>query len=414
MTGATGPTGPINLIGVAGSSQTVRARLNFIATSPIIITPADNPGTSSTDVTVALSTPLAGVNGGTGVANTGFTITLGGNLVTSGAFATTLTSTAATNSTLPAGTHTLLPSDSPVITGTASIGTTVIDSVNGLSGSKVASAMTIAGFSGTCNSGSVLVGDGTCGVVSSAFSGISSGANTAAAMIVGAGATLNPTSATVGVVNANQLNTVSLAGLATGLLLNTTTTGQPSIGLPGTHFVGGQLNLTTSGCVAIQSSNGILTCIAGITGTSANGGTLFAGQLSSGGSLISSGGTFAWSNNSKFYSDTAGLIMALNGSAKSDLLSKFDVTTVGSNISSADTIAPLARITHITGTTTVNTITAPTNFAVSGQGGCLTLVPDGVFTTGLTGNIAIISTTVVGKQLTMCYDNGTTKWYPSY
>lgn len=50
---------------------------------------------------------IAGQYGGTGVANTGLTITLGGNLVTSGAFGTTLTVTAATNSTLPAGTHTL-------------------------------------------------------------------------------------------------------------------------------------------------------------------------------------------------------------------------------------------------------------------------------------------------------------------
>lgn len=48
--------------------------------------------------------------GGTGVANTG-TITLGGNLVTSGAFNTTITSTATTNSTLPAGTKTLLATD---------------------------------------------------------------------------------------------------------------------------------------------------------------------------------------------------------------------------------------------------------------------------------------------------------------
>jgi hypothetical protein len=42
-----------------------------------------------------------GVNGGTGVANAGKTITLGGNLATAGAFATTLTSIAPTNVTLP-------------------------------------------------------------------------------------------------------------------------------------------------------------------------------------------------------------------------------------------------------------------------------------------------------------------------
>lgn len=44
---------------------------------------------------------VAGANGGTGVANTGKTITLGGNLTTSGAYATTLTATNTTNVTLP-------------------------------------------------------------------------------------------------------------------------------------------------------------------------------------------------------------------------------------------------------------------------------------------------------------------------
>jgi hypothetical protein len=47
------------------------------------------------------STVISGQYGGTGIANTGKTLTLGGNFVTSGAFATTLTSTAATNVTLP-------------------------------------------------------------------------------------------------------------------------------------------------------------------------------------------------------------------------------------------------------------------------------------------------------------------------
>ena len=46
-------------------------------------------------------TVIAGQYGGTGVANTGKTITLGGNLTTSGAFATTLTATATTSVTLP-------------------------------------------------------------------------------------------------------------------------------------------------------------------------------------------------------------------------------------------------------------------------------------------------------------------------
>ena len=56
--------------------------------------------TPSTTAT-AYSGILPGANGGTGVDNTGKTITLGGNLTTSGAFATTLTSTATTSVTLP-------------------------------------------------------------------------------------------------------------------------------------------------------------------------------------------------------------------------------------------------------------------------------------------------------------------------
>lgn len=45
-------------------------------------------------------------------------VVLGGAFTTSGAFATTLTVSAATNSTLPAGTHSLAPLDSPTFTGT--------------------------------------------------------------------------------------------------------------------------------------------------------------------------------------------------------------------------------------------------------------------------------------------------------
>lgn len=66
--------------------------------------------------------PLSPALGGTGVNNGTFTITLGGNQTTggaftqSGAFATTLTSTATSNSTLPAGTHNLAPLDNPSFT----------------------------------------------------------------------------------------------------------------------------------------------------------------------------------------------------------------------------------------------------------------------------------------------------------
>lgn len=59
-------------------------------------------------LTTGITGVLLGANGGTGIANTSKTITLGGNLVTSGAFNTTITVTADSNATLPAGTKTLL------------------------------------------------------------------------------------------------------------------------------------------------------------------------------------------------------------------------------------------------------------------------------------------------------------------
>ena len=62
---------------------------------------ADLTGATGLPLTTGVTGILAGANGGTGVANTGKTITLGGNLTTAGAFPTTLTSTATTSVTLP-------------------------------------------------------------------------------------------------------------------------------------------------------------------------------------------------------------------------------------------------------------------------------------------------------------------------
>ncbi len=72
---------------------------------------------------------ILGANGGTGVANTDKTITLGGNLTTSGAFATTLNTTGATNITLPTtGTIATIAANVNAQTGTSY---TLQDSDNG-------------------------------------------------------------------------------------------------------------------------------------------------------------------------------------------------------------------------------------------------------------------------------------------
>jgi len=91
-------------------------------------------GTGNTLGTITSGTWNAGVisgqYGGTGVANTGKTITLGGNLTTSGAYTTTLTMTGATSLTLPtSGTVTALGN---ATTGSGSIVLATNPSTSGL------------------------------------------------------------------------------------------------------------------------------------------------------------------------------------------------------------------------------------------------------------------------------------------
>ena len=85
---------------------------------------------------------------------------------------------------------------------------------------------------------------------------------------------------------------------------------------------------------------------------------------------------------------------------------------VAPTIASATTIAPTAYITFISGTTSIATITVPQ--ALLATGGQLTLIPTGIFATTTAGNIALITTAVVGKALIMTYDAASLKWYPSY
>ena len=81
-------------------------------------------------------------------------------------------------------------------------------------------------------------------------------------------------------------------------------------------------------------------------------------------------------------------------------------------VASSATIAPTTRIVFVSGTTAINTITAPAG--ISTTGGQITLIPTGLWSTTTSGNIALVTTAVVNKALIMTYDSGTSKWYPSY
>lgn len=110
---------------------------------------------SATSGDVTLAGTLLGANGGTGVANTGKTITLGGNLTTSGAFASTFTMTNTTAVTFPTS-GTLATLDAPVFT--TSVG---IPSVAWASIPAPGTAGKIVRVSNFGTKGALLMDDGT-------------------------------------------------------------------------------------------------------------------------------------------------------------------------------------------------------------------------------------------------------------
>lgn len=94
-------------------------------------------------------------------------------------------------------------------------------------------------------------------------------------------------------------------------------------------------------------------------------------------------------------------------------LSGFNATNAAApTIASASTIAPTKQITFISGTASVATITAPS--PISAGGGVIRLIPTGLFTWTTGGNIAVAGAAVLYRMITMVYDSGTSKWYPSY
>jgi hypothetical protein len=109
--------------------------------------------------TVNLTTDVTGVlpaaNGGTGVNNSTRTITLGGNLVTSGAFSTTLTTTNTTSITLPtAGTLATLAGSETLTNKTINGSLNTIVSIG--NSSLIASAITINGTSISLGNGATI------------------------------------------------------------------------------------------------------------------------------------------------------------------------------------------------------------------------------------------------------------------
>jgi hypothetical protein len=128
--------------------------------------------------------------------------------------------------------------------------------------------------------------------------------------------------------------------------------------------------------------------------------TVFSGAIN----IIRSANTVFPSGNATFTKS-----ISMNVSIRSGLTAQ---RTAAPTVASATTIAPTTQILFVSGTTPIVTITAPS--PISTGGGAITLIPTGIFTTTTGGNIALASTAVVSRPLTMVYDATAAKWYPSY
>ena len=233
---------------------------------------------------------VLGVNGGTGIANTGKTITIGGNVVTGGAFTTTpandvtLTTTAATNVTLP--TSGTLYGTKPTSVTSGELATTLTDetgtggavfantptlvtpilgvasatSVNGLTPTSQPIGFTIAG--GTVSKTLTVNGDAT-------ISGSSSGNNTGDVTLSGE----NYLSLTGQALTANPVN---LSGTnATGILASgrfpaltgdvTTVAGSLVTTLANTAVITGNYGSSTQVGTFTVDSKGRLTVAGNVT-----------------------------------------------------------------------------------------------------------------------------------------------------
>jgi hypothetical protein len=281
---------------------------------------------------IALTTPLSGTYGGTGVNNGASTITIAGNLTTSGAFGSTFTMTNTTSVTFPTSGTLATTSQLPSLPLSLSNGGTGANLTASNGGIFYSNASTGAILSGTATANQVLLsGSSTTPAWSTATYPATTTVNqilySSSASVIAGLATANSSVLITSGAGVPSLSTTLPSGLAaTNLSLTTPVLGTPQsgnlvncTGYPASA-ISGQVALANGGTSAnLTASNG------GIFYSTASAGAILSGTATASQVLLSGASTTpAWSTATYpgtcaqgdiFYGSATNVISALTKSS---------------------------------------------------------------------------------------------------
>jgi len=369
---------------------------------------------------------LSPTHGGTGINNGSSTLTLGGNLTTSGAFNSVFTMTAATNVTFPT---------SGTLATTSSIPSLPLSLANGGTGAGLTASAGSIVYSGA--SALALTAAGTSGqLLSSAGTGTPSWTT----------ATYPSTTTINQVLYSSSSNVVGGITAADNGVMISGTTGIPSwlanSGTPGYVLTANSSApaswqaISASGAIttidgdsgSVTPSSGTITISGGTTGLTTSGtsatlnltGTL---NLAGGGTnhaLTASAGGIVWSDASKLNilagTSVAGqLLLSGNAATPNWSTSTYPSTNAANTLlyaSSANTMAALATATTavLTTSSSVPTWAATLSLALGGTGASLTGSAGGIFYINVGSVGAILAGTGTANKALLSGSNAAPSW----
>ena len=403
-TGLTGTATSLSIGGAApAGSLTGTTLASGVVTSSLTTVGTIGTGTWQGSV-------IAGQYGGTGVANTGKTITLGGNLTTSGAFTTTFTVGANTSLTLPAsGTviSTVTNMAANPVTGTPSSTTYLRGDGTWATISAGSGTVTSVSFTGgiisvaTATTTPALTVAGTSGGIpyfSSATTWASSGALTANGVVYGGGAGVSPSSTAAGTTGQVLIATTGAAPSWGQVSLTTGVTGILPVANGGTNASSAGITAfnnitgyTASGATGTTSTNLVFSTSPTFT-TSIDGGATFGAFASSTALTLGYTGTGASSTTNISTAALTGAFTKTINIGTGGTTGSTTAINIGTSVGSTTTI---------TGGLTLGTALSVAN----GGTGSTTLTANNVLLGNGTSALQVVAPGTSGNVLT---SNGTT------